>query len=195
MSSRKKKATAAAVAVIDTDAECVFRKGSRISGVSVAAARQELLRIREDRGDITPEIVVEEAASPDSPIHAAFEWDNAAAAHEHRLSQARHLVKSVRLVVDDAKNTIPAFVHVVVNDQRSYQPIELVVQNRTLLESATEQLVGKLDAARQAVEDVQRAAKVYRPELSGDADEVAGHLDAAGTAGRKLKGKAKQTAA
>lgn len=192
MSSRKKKA---AEVVIDAEAECVFRKGSRISGVAVAAARQELLRIRQDRGDITPEIVVEEAASEDSPIHAAFEWDDEDAAHEHRLSQARHLVKSVRLVVDDAKNTIPAFVHVVVNNQRSYQPIELVVQSRTMLESATEQLVGKLDAAKQAVEDVRRATTLYRPELTGEADEVAGHLDAAGNAGRRLKGKAKQTAA
>jgi hypothetical protein len=44
-------------------------------------------------GRITPEDVVQDAADPESPLHPYFDWDDAQAAHKHRLEQARTILK------------------------------------------------------------------------------------------------------
>lgn len=44
--------------------------------------------------DQNPVTVVEQAASPRSPAHKLFEWDNTRAAQQHRLSQARVILGS-----------------------------------------------------------------------------------------------------
>lgn len=48
-------------------------------------------------GCVTAEEVVADAARPDSPLHACFEWDDAKAAGLFRLEQARHLLRSVEV--------------------------------------------------------------------------------------------------
>ena len=52
----------------------------------------------ENGGKLTAELLVIEAADPDSVLHKSFEWDNDKAAHQHRLDQARTLIRSVRIV-------------------------------------------------------------------------------------------------
>lgn len=65
-----------------------------------AEVQKELRRITEDHhGILTPEQVVEEASDPANPLHEEFEWDDAAAAVQHRLDQARALIRSMRVVV------------------------------------------------------------------------------------------------
>ena len=49
-------------------------------------------------GTLSPADVVEAAAPPTSALHRYFDWDNAHAAHEHRLYQARHLLRVTVLV-------------------------------------------------------------------------------------------------
>lgn len=51
-----------------------------------------------NNGVLTPEMIVEAAKDPASPIHEEFEWDDARAAHLHRLNQARTLIRGVRVV-------------------------------------------------------------------------------------------------
>lgn len=64
-------------------------------------------------GRLTAQQVLEEARSADSPLHGEFTWDNAKAAEERRLDQARHLLRGykIRVVVEDVGFPIkvPAF--------------------------------------------------------------------------------------
>jgi len=48
-------------------------------------------------GRATPDAFLTAAEPEDSPLHKFFEWDNDRAAHEHRLLQARQLVRTVVL--------------------------------------------------------------------------------------------------
>jgi hypothetical protein len=50
-------------------------------------------------GVVTPEQVVEDARAEDHVLHREFEWDNDEAAHRYRLSQARQLIRSVKVSV------------------------------------------------------------------------------------------------
>ena len=55
---------------------------------------KELERIRMNHGGILyPHDVVKEAADADNPLHNSFEWDNEKAGHEHRLWQARQIIR------------------------------------------------------------------------------------------------------
>jgi hypothetical protein len=75
--------------------------------------REALLALAElHQGRITPEMVVEAARDPNSPLHSAFTWDDAQAAHEHRLAQARVLLRRVRVEIETGTRliSVPYFV-------------------------------------------------------------------------------------
>lgn len=83
----------------------------------VAAAEIERLT-RMNGGGISPEAVVEAARDPKSVLHEAFEWDDSAAAEEHRKWQARTMIGSIKIVEERGSGsevrhlTIRAFAHV-----------------------------------------------------------------------------------
>lgn len=79
-------------------------------------SRQELVRkalaALESDGRLTAEDVVRAARTTTSPLHEFFEWDDEKAAHEHRLGQARALIRSVqvRVTTDEGAIVVPQWV-------------------------------------------------------------------------------------
>lgn len=73
----------------------------------------ELIR-QKTGGKLQPEDVVDDAKNPNSPLHSFFEWDDTAAAHEHRLKQARSLIRTVVAVYKENPKSEPvrAYIHV-----------------------------------------------------------------------------------
>lgn len=77
-----------------------FRQNARIpQGLDADAIGKELERLAGERGDARYAAVVEQARSPESAMHAYFEWDNTAAAEAHRIDSARYLVRSIVPIV------------------------------------------------------------------------------------------------
>lgn len=78
-------------------------------------SEQALLCLRQlaAEGRLSPNVVVEEAASEDSPLHGYFEWDEQTAAHKYRITQARDLIRSVKVEVVVRERTVvaPRYVH------------------------------------------------------------------------------------
>lgn len=110
-----------------------FRPNRSIKGVNPQAVGEELERIRADRGTLTPHDVLEAAVDPDSPLHAAFTWDDSAAAREHRLNQARRLVVSIRVLNAPTARPTVAYVSVKTPDRgRSYEPTIEVMSSADL---------------------------------------------------------------
>jgi len=64
------------------------------------------IRALERDGRLTPESVIAKARNPKSPLHDRFEWDNSAAAHQHRLQQARGLIRSVMVTITTEERTV-----------------------------------------------------------------------------------------
>ena len=52
----------------------------------------ELARIRKKHGRLTRDLVVREAKSPKNVLHKEFDWDDATAAHKHRLERAGEII-------------------------------------------------------------------------------------------------------
>lgn len=80
--------------------DAVFSWAYPIRGVPPEVAATEVQAIYARDRSVTPEAVVAAATPTDSPLHPAFEWDDATAAEAYRDVQARemlrHLVVSYR---------------------------------------------------------------------------------------------------
>lgn len=160
-----------------------FRKSSRNVGVSAEIVGTELERIRSDNGgQLTAPDVVAEAQPTKSPLHPAFEWNNKAAAGQYRLHQARNLIKSVVVQMDDSTEARPQFVHIATEKSRGgyYQDGLVAASNLDEFERAFKGAVEKLRGAQRAVEDLQSLASNHGKE--DDTALVAVALSALATA-------------
>lgn len=107
--------------------------GSRIRRGDADAIGAEFQRIRASGKELTAETVLDAASNPRSILHRYITWDDAEAARSYRLEQARKLLRSVEVLVQDAKGKsgqMRAFYSVRdASGQRSYQPVEYVFSN------------------------------------------------------------------
>ena len=132
-----------------------WRSDSRFPiGAQIAAER--LKKIKDQCGALTPRVVVDDAASPRSPLHSCFEWDDEAAADHYRLSQARKLIGSIVVAeFNDCPVNLEtrAFVHVTVGDGARYEAIEVAMS---------------VEAMRnEVVERARREIKLWRARYAG----------------------------
>lgn len=65
------------------------------AGVKASEAFEAVEEIRKKSGgEVTPQQIVAKAKSKTSVLHALFEWDDKTAAAQHRLTQARTMLRS-----------------------------------------------------------------------------------------------------
>lgn len=144
-----------------------FKAQRRVQGVSPDVVVSELSRIHAESGKIEPATVVEEAKPKDSPLHPAFDWDNKKAGEKWRLHQARDLIKSVEVVVEDAEPQT-VFVHVPesVGKGGAYHPVTHVVQHPDMLTLALIDAQRRVSDLQSAVRNLESAARgCENPEL------------------------------
>jgi len=126
----------------------------------VTAALTELY----DRdGVLKPTVIVQTAKKKTSPLHGCFTWDDSKAAEQHRLWEARHLIKRVRIVHESREDR---FVHVSKvamegpgdSMEGGYYPISVVVKQIDDFERAVNELLTKMAAIKQTVNELKAAA-------------------------------------
>lgn len=161
--------------------EYVYRHGFSVPGVSASEVAEELDRIRET-GDLTPQAVVEQSQSDDALLHPAFEWDDAKAASEHRLQQARQLLRGVFVVYED-RDPIPMHFHIRHDDRPRYERLDNVAKDPDLYAAALEELNSKVRSAQVAVDQLMTVgAGKLKGRKRKTAQAVSKHLQAAGEA-------------
>ena len=124
-----------------------------------------ILRDIEQRdGTVHPIAVVEAARAKRSPIHDQFEWDDTRAAHEHRLEQARVMVRClvyVEIIEEKEKSREPAFVHIKTNDDRSYMSTCIAMSNADLREQVVNEALRGLEAWRRKWQHLSELAHIF----------------------------------
>jgi hypothetical protein len=95
----------------------------------------ELERIREaDGGLLFPESVVKKAADPSNALHEEFEWRDDVAAHQHRLHQARVLIRSVVIERIEEEKVISSVYYIhhpaLGTHEPGYAPVSQIKRNR-----------------------------------------------------------------
>ena len=98
--------------------------------------RTQLTGIYQKHGELTPQIVVDEARPKDAPLHDRFEWDDAIAGEKYRRVQGAQLIRVVRIEIttpnSDEKKFIRAFSSLHESgdsDRQGYAPTEEILEN------------------------------------------------------------------
>ena len=130
-----------------------WKPGSRIkSDPTVIGPYIE--RMDEACGGVTPDALLADAESAASPLHSEFIWDDREAAQEHRLNQARYILRSITVRFEEDKPAVRAFEPIVVRvegqkERQSYEHIARIMDD----EDKRRQL---LDRAEQEIKDLER---------------------------------------
>ena len=136
--------------------------------------QKELARIQERDGCVRPSVIVAESKRVKAPLHDEFEWDNDKAGHEHRLSQARRLIRVT--VMRDDTGVESRWVHVpvakveqptaVIQEREGvYKPIRVVAKDPHDYRKCLHELMKQREAMDRTIRELQRAARVHNPKV------------------------------
>jgi hypothetical protein len=95
-------------------------------GINPDLAVEELSRIENLYGSLTPENILKAAEPEDSVLHPLFEWSNDRAAELYRLQQARTILNNIEVVVvkDGQSRNISVYEVVNLGEGRTYKHID-----------------------------------------------------------------------
>lgn len=74
---------------------------SRLNASQIKVVGSELDAITAAHGYIKPDLVLKQAEPPGAPLHDFFTWDNGIAGDKWRQEEARHLIRSIRIIRTD----------------------------------------------------------------------------------------------
>lgn len=133
--------------------------------------RDVLLDIRRRHGDLTPEIVLDEARAADHPLHHKFTWDDAEAAERYRREQAHQLIRSVKITYvkrDGNLDSIRAFQAVRGPTGYSYLPSEEVVRDDVLSRILMQEMTREWLQLRKRYENFREFWEMIRADVDAD---------------------------
>lgn len=118
--------------VFRDDEQPVILKGRRDADPQVIGDELEKIRLAAG-GELRPEAVVDAAKAAKHPLHPHFEWNDVLAANQHRLAQARTLIRIVRVVgEEDGEMPKMAFLSIAGPGGRSYRAVGDVIRSQAL---------------------------------------------------------------
>jgi|SRR3954469_11086529 hypothetical protein len=131
-----------------------------------------LREVRDNRGKLTPQNVVEEASPEGHPLHSHFEWDDSIAGHEFRIIQARQLIRRVTVTRVASSTDLPVRVrtfHSVAGPTgRSYEPIDEIIQEPMTMRILLSQMRRDFAALKRRYAHMEQFYDMIREALPDD---------------------------
>ena len=128
--------------------------------------------IEQNNGQVDRQSILEDARKKRSPLHDFFEWDDAEAANQYRLDQARYLLRNILVVVkidDEQEEEVRAFHSVVVTadgsdeaHERAYVQIDRVLTESELKEQVIDQALKALISWKKKYQQYKELAVVVK---------------------------------
>lgn len=115
--------------------------------------------------ELTVDVLLEDARSPESPLHALLEWDDSIAAEKYRRRQVHRIASCIHVVYEDtpAAKPVRAFLRVVNEENRSvYRDAITVMSNRNTRRQVIERAQREAAAAAQRYASIREVAAIFR---------------------------------
>lgn len=128
--------------------------------VDAQTAGEELERIYNERGELSPKNVVDASRSEQAPLHVCFEWDNEKAAEKWREEQASRIISTITIVGENA-NTAGREVRAFIHAQGSYHPLAVVVSDVDKTAEMLQNALKELSAFRKKYETLSQLAPLF----------------------------------
>ncbi len=127
--------------------------------VDAQTAGEELERIA-NKGELTPQNIVDESRSEDAVLHGCFDWNDETAATSWRKQQARTLIDNlvtVEVCGEATPETTRAFVHI----QGNYKPMSVVVTAKEYSDEMLEKALRELRMFQNKYSTLKQLADVF----------------------------------
>lgn len=136
--------------------------------------RDALQTIYDQRGVLTPALVVDEARPDDHPLHSRFEWDDSIAGEAYRRDQAHQLISSVRVVFGATKRgpkDVRAFVAVPTgqSQQPNYMPVNDALSNDITERIVLQEFERALATLKRRYGHLKEYSQLLRAQIESDA--------------------------
>lgn len=139
-----------------------FQAGSH-ANAKIVGGHLEMLR-KQCKGELTPDDVLKDARNGNSPLHSFFEWSDSDAAHQHRLAQARGLIRSVVAIyvhADRPATKQRAYVHIQEKDASHYRETSHAMSIASTREQVLQRAWNELRQWRQRFKDLKEFAEIF----------------------------------
>lgn len=145
-----------------------FAEGARFqpgATTDPSAVGRHIAMLKEQfKGELTPEDVLADAKNNNSPLHSFFEWDDSAAAHQHRLNQARGLIRTIVAVYthDDKPATrMRAYVHINDNAAPHYRETSHAMSVKATRDMVLQSAWREFQSWRRRYADLREFAEIF----------------------------------
>lgn len=112
----------------------------------------------EQTGGLTAKRLLDASRPQDAPLHDEFEWNDTEAAEKYREQQARHIINSLTIVVDEQPVT-RAFVNIRTVGS-SYESISIIVQKEDKYAALLDQCKKELQAFLKKYNSIKELAPI-----------------------------------
>ena len=110
-------------------------------------------------------MVLDAARDPESPIHDGFEWDDTKAAEEFRLTQARLIIRSLRIEILTDEEEEPAEIQRIywsTDDEESrYVNVKVLLEDDALYQQALERATRLLKGVRDRFNEIKELESIW----------------------------------
>ena len=126
----------------------------------VIGERLEVIRLSH-RGRLNEEDVVEDARDRRALLHRYFEWDDSKAAYEHRLEQARALIRAV-IILMPTGDASRYYQSIKVEDRAVYMPTTEILETPGYREQLIKNARFEMQSFVERYEQLKRLASVIK---------------------------------
>jgi hypothetical protein len=126
----------------------------------------ELAQLQEQHGTLRAEDVLEFAKDENTALHAEFEWDDTEAARQHRLAQARKIIRINVQVIPTARGDVTVPVYVSLSSDRiqpggGYRRLEDVMNDSKLRNEFLAQALAEFERVRRKYQNLQELSPIF----------------------------------
>ncbi len=130
-------------------------------GVEPQIVGEQIDKIKQKSGFVTPEMLVAKAKAKSSPIHDCFTWDDKKAGKLRRLDEARYLLRSVTVEIETDDEPVITRAFVSVADESVYTTIRAAMADDDMRENLLDQAKNELRAFEVKYAQLKELAVVF----------------------------------
>lgn len=124
----------------------------------------EIMEICEELESATPQQILEKARDGNTELHKCFTWDDTEAAEKWRISEARSVVRNLKIVeVKPDKEPEPTTIRVFYKTDNSggYKPTKLILNKPDEYKTLVERCRSELLAVKQKFQNISEYEEIW----------------------------------
>lgn len=134
--------------------------------VSAQIAGERIEQIYAEKGDVTPESLLDDSRPVTSPLHPCFEWKDDVAAEKYRLIQSKGIIRNlvtVQTSQDSQPITSRAFVSINKTPEKgTFVPIRVALSDERCKEQVLQNALAELKAFKTKYENLISIAETIK---------------------------------